>query len=47
VTYWGISFFASAATGEVHLMNGVALTWLDLTATARDKLRRVLDLFKE
>jgi hypothetical protein len=24
-----------------------SLTWIDLTATDRDKVRRVLDLFKE
>ena len=28
-------------------MAGATLTWLDLTATDRDKVRRVLDLFKE
>ncbi len=28
-------------------MTGATLTWLDLTATDRDKVRRVLDLFKE
>ena len=28
-------------------MATASLTWLDLTATDRDKVRRVLDMFKE